>query len=73
MWAKTSHSHGKATGNSLGGPDSWVGERPQNHQGRAYSVSQVDGVSDMVPTFQLCGSVKGGLIKGTMASASISV
>ena len=39
-----------------------------NHQGRENSVSQVDGVSDMVPT--LC---RGELIKETMVSASTSI
>ena len=32
-------------------------------------MSQVDGVTDMVSTCRLCGSVGGGLKKGTMASA----
>ena len=44
-----------------------------NHQGGANNVSQVDGVSDMMPACQLCGSWRGGLIKGTVASASTSV
>ena len=44
-----------------------------NHQVRANSVSQVDGVSEMVPGCQLYGSVGGGIRKGTMASASTSV
>ena len=42
-------------------------------QGEANSVSQVDGVSDMAPASQLCGSVEGGLRKQTMASARLSV
>ena len=41
-----------------------------NHLGGANSVSQVNGVSDMVPA---SGSVGKGLIKGTMTSASTSV
>ena len=40
-------------------------------EGRANSVSQFDGVSDVVPTCQLCGFVGWGLRKGTMASAHI--
>ena len=41
-------------------------------QGRAYIVSHVDGVSDMSLICWLCGSVRGGLRKGTMASAFLS-
>ena len=33
------------------------GRASGNHQGGAHSMSQVDGVSDMVPTCWLCGSV----------------
>ena len=40
-----------------------------NHQGAANRDSQVDGDSDMAPA----SSVKGGLRKGTMASAGTSV
>ena len=42
----------------------------ENHQGRAYSVSQVNGDSDILPTCWVC---LGGLIKQTMAFASTSV
>ena len=57
----------------------WVGlkvgwERAsRNHPDGKNNVRQVDGVSDMVPTCWLCGSVWGGLRKGTVASASTSV
>ena len=44
-----------------------------NHRSGAHSVSQVDGDSDVAPTCWLCGSVGGGIVKGTMASASTSV
>ena len=45
-----------------------------NHQGGTNSVSQVDGVTDIVPSCQLCGSVRGRLPRrGTVASASTSV
>ena len=37
------------------------------------TVSQVDGVSDMAPACQLCGSVGGGFRKGTIASAPLDV
>ena len=43
----------------------------RNHQGGSNCVSQAHGVSNMVLTWQLCGSVSGGLRKGTIASASI--
>ena len=49
------------------------GRTSGNYQGGANSVSQVDGVSEMVPGCQLYGSVGGGIRKGTMASASTSV
>ena len=32
------------------------------------NISQVDGVSDMTPTYSICGSVEEGLRKRTMAS-----
>ena len=48
------------------------GTEAGNHQGGANSVSQVDGVSDKVSS-ALCGSVRGGLRRGAMASASSSV
>ena len=41
--------------------------------GWANSVSQFDGVSDMVPASWLCGSVGQGFSKGTIASALLSV
>ena len=41
-------------------------------QDGANSISQVDGVSDMVPTCQLCCSVVGRFRKQTMASAHLS-
>ena len=68
----TSYSYGKASVNSLGGPMNWVGASG-NLQGRADSVSQVDGVLDKAPTCWLCGSVSAGFRKGTMTSAHISV
>ena len=49
------------------------GRASENHQGEANSVSQDDGVSDMMLACQLCGSLGGGLRKGIMASASTSV
>ena len=42
-------------------------------QGGANSISQVDGVFDIAPAFQLCASAWGGFRKGTMASAHLSV
>ena len=44
-----------------------------NLQSGANSVSQVDGVSDMVPACGLCGSVGGGFRKGTMATTPLSI
>ena len=44
----------------------WMGQKigwrraSGNHQGGANNVSQVDGVSDMVPSCQLCGSLGEG-------------
>ena len=38
----------------LGGPIIWVGWSPGDLQGGPDSVCQVDGVSDMTPTCQLC-------------------
>ena len=70
--AKTSHSYGKPL------ETAWVGlivgwsRARENHQGGANSVSQVVGVSDMVPTCGFCDSLGGGLRQGTMASASTS-
>ena len=43
----------------------------QDIQGGAHSVSQVNGVSDMVPTCQVCGFVGGGFRKGTIVSQSV--
>ena len=54
-------------------PEVEWGRAAGNYQGGANSVSQVDGVSEMVPGCQLYGSVGGGIRKGTMASASTSV
>ena len=57
----------------------WVGPRvgwgwaSGNDQGGAKSVSQVDGVSDMVHACQFCDPVEGGFRKGSVASGSISV
>ena len=34
----------------MGGSESWVGQDLQDYLGEANNVSQVDGVSDMVPT-----------------------
>ena len=42
-------------------------------QGRANGVSQVAGVSELTFAFWLCGFVEGGLRKGTMVSAQLSV
>ena len=48
----------------------WVGLQVRwDPPGRANHVNQVDGVSNMAPACQLCGSVGRGLRKGTMASA----
>ena len=52
---------------------SWVGGASGIPQGGANCASLVDGVSDMAPSCQLCGSVWGGLRKGKMASADLSV
>ena len=41
--------------------------------GGANSVSQVDGVSNMAPAFQLCATIGGGLRKEAMASAYLSI
>ena len=49
------------------------GMAPGNHQSGENSVSQSDGISDMVTTCQLCAFMGGGLRKGTVASASTSV
>ena len=54
-------------------PLSWMGWRSEDLQGGANDVSQVDGVSDMAPACQLCGSVAGRFSKGTMASTHLSV
>ena len=64
--------YGKAIRNSLGGPDNWVGwgGASEIHYSGANSVSQVDGDSDMAPTWALSG---GRVRKGTMVSASTSV
>ena len=35
------------------------------------NVSQFDGVSDMAPAFQCCGSLEGGFRIRTMASAHL--
>ena len=60
----------KVTVNSLGGPRrSLTGVSADLHSG-ANSVSQVDGISDKGPFCQL---LKGGLKKGTMASAHLSI
>ena len=50
---------------SFGGPLSWVGMSLWGSP-ELGNVSQADGVSDMTPSCQLCGSVEGGLRKGTM-------
>ena len=52
---------------NLGGAESL-----QIFGGRANSVSQMDGVSDMAPACWLCGSVVGGFRKGAMASALLN-
>ena len=41
-------------------------------QGGANSISQVDGVFDMAPAFQLCASAWGGFRKWKMASTHLS-
>ena len=50
-----------------------VGTVSGDLQGRANSVNQFDGVSDMAPVCQICGSVGGGFRKGTLASADLFV
>ena len=55
------------------GLESVWGRASENHQGGANSVGQVDGVSEMVPACQFCGSVGRALRKETMASATTSV
>ena len=59
--------------NNLGGPIVEWDKVSRDLQGGANSVSQVHGVSNMAPTCQLCGSVKGGLRKGTLASTCCTV
>ena len=51
---ETSHSYGKA---ALVGLKAGWGRVSGDLQGRANSVSKVDGVSDMIPTCLFCGSV----------------
>ena len=55
------------------GPKIRQGRAPGNHQSGANSVYQVDEVSDMAPAFWLCGSVRGGFRKGSIAFACLSV
>ena len=50
---KRNHLYGKANGNGLGGPPSWVLWGIRESPRQANSVSQVDGNSDMVPTYWL--------------------
>ena len=57
---------------SLGGLISWVGQSLRGSpRWGANSVCQVDGVSDMAPACQFCGSVEGWFRIGTMASACL--
>ena len=49
--------YGKITGNSLGVLKVGWGRASGNHQDVANNMSQFNGVSDMVPSCQLCGSV----------------
>ena len=53
------------------GPKVGSGKASGNHQVGTNSVSLVDGASDMVPTCQLCGSVRGGLRKGTVPMTTL--
>ena len=53
--AKRNHLYGKVAGNSLGGHESWLGQSLRNHQGRANSVSQADGVSHILMALWLYG------------------
>ena len=57
-WVGLKFGWGGASGNIQGGPN---------------SVSQSDRISDVAPAWQLCGSLGGGLRKGTMASTTTSV
>ena len=52
------------------GPYSGWGVFLGNHQGQASSVSTIDGAADVVLASWLCW---GGISKGAMASANISV
>ena len=71
MWAKASHSYGKATGKSFQvGLKVGYSLASRNHQGGTNSVSQIDGISDMVPFVQLCAQ---RLLEGTIVPASTSV
>ena len=47
--------YGKTTGNSLDGPESWVGLGVRESPGWGESVSHVDGDLDIMPTCWLCG------------------
>ena len=51
----------------------WVGCSLRGSPEHPNSVSQVVGVSDMVPAFRICVSVGGGFRRGTMASGRLSV
>ena len=53
-WAKTGHWYGKASGNSLCEPTSWVVWGLWELPGWGKQVSQVDGVSDMELACSLC-------------------
>ena len=55
---------GKFTINSFCDSISWWDRVSGDLQGGANSVSQVDGVSDIAPTCQLCGSLGEGSEKG---------
>ena len=54
----------------LGCAQIWVGQGSGDHQGRANSVNQVNGDSDMAPACQLCA---GRAHSGIVAFASTSV
>ena len=64
------HLYGKVSVNSLDGHVSWVDRVSGDLQGRANSIIQVDGVSDIAPACWLCGCVGIGFRKGTVASST---
>ena len=55
-------------GKQLGWAHKLGGTESQGVSKAGKNISQVDGVSDMTPTYSICGSVEEGLRKRTMAS-----